>query len=60
MKKKKFTPSTLQDRIDVLRQVIRGVIDSHGAPCGCVLCETLLFDSMAADGEINIITGERK
>ncbi len=59
MKKKKFKTSTLQDRIDVLRQVIREATVSHGVPCMCTLCEALQFDYMAKLGKINIKTGER-
>lgn len=59
-KNKKFKPSTLQDRIDFLREAIREATPDHGAPCGCHLCEALIFDCMAKDGEVNIKTGERK
>jgi hypothetical protein len=58
-KKDKFTPSTLEERHEFLRKVIRGVVEAHGSPCCCVLCEALIFDSMAQCGEINITTGER-
>ena len=58
--KKTFKPSTMQDRIDILRQTIREVTASHGVPCMCTLCEALQFDSMAGDGLINLKTGQRK
>lgn len=59
MQKKKFKRSTIQDRIDMLRQAIREVTASHGVPCMCTLCESLQFDSMAANNLINLKTGQR-
>lgn len=58
-KNKKFKPSTLQDRIDFLREAIREATPDHGAPCGCHLCEALIFDYDASLGLINLKTGER-
>lgn len=57
--RKKFIPSTLEDRIEFLREAMRAVTESHGAPCMCRLCEALVFETMAKDGEINLKTGER-
>lgn len=59
-KKKSFVQSTLNDRIEFLRNAIRQTTPDHGAPCGCILCEALQFDSMAARGEINLKTGDRR
>lgn len=58
--RKKFTPSTLEDRIEFLRASIRNAIGNHGIPCCCILCEALQFDWMAKWGKINLKTGERK
>jgi hypothetical protein len=58
--KKTFTPSTLEDRIEFLRKSILSTIQSHGAPCLCILCESLQFDYLAMEGKINLKTGERK
>lgn len=58
--KPKFVASTLEDRIEYLREAIRSATPNHGAPCGCVLCEALIFDYEAKLGNINIKTGERK
>lgn len=60
MKKKAFEPSTLQDRIDFLRSAIRQATERDGVPCMCTLCEALQFDWMAAEGKINLKTGQRK
>jgi hypothetical protein len=56
---KKFVPNTLEERIDFLRNAIRQAIETHGVPCGCRLCEALIFDYEAKLGEINLITGQR-
>ena len=58
--KKTFVVSTLEDRIEFLRKAIRSATERDGSPCMCLLCEALLFDAMAANGEINLKTGERK
>lgn len=58
--KKVFVPSTLEDRIWFLRESILKEVVSHGVPCMCILCEALSFDYIAAKGEINLKTGERK
>lgn len=58
-KKAKFVPNTLEERIEFLRNAIRQATPDHGAPCGCVLCEALIFDYMAKCNEINIKTGQR-
>ena len=55
-----FVPSTLQDRIDFLKQTIREATRDHGVPCMCLCCEALQFDWMAAEGKINLKTGQRK
>ena len=60
MKKKKFVPSTLEERHEYLRETIRQATPDHGSPCGCILCESLIFDAIAAEGKINLKTGERK
>ena len=49
-----------QDRINFLRKQILSVVSDHGTPCGCVLCETLILDTIAREGTINLKTGERK
>ena len=59
-KKAKFAPSTPKERIGFLRNAIKQLTEYHGAPCMCILCEALQFDFMAANGEINLKTGERK
>ena len=58
--RKKFVPNTIEERIDILKRALRELTASHGSPCMCVYCEVLIFDAMAAKGEINLITGERK
>jgi hypothetical protein len=58
--KKRFVKNTLKERIQFLRKAILESVPDHGAPCMCRLCEALIFDYMAAQGEINLKTGERK
>lgn len=58
--KKKFVKSTLQERIDWLRFNIVEATNTHGVPCGCILCESLIFDTLAKEGKVNLKTGERK
>lgn len=57
--KTKIKKATEKERIKFLREAILSSTESHGAPCGCMLCEALLFDYMASNGEINLKTGER-
>ena len=59
MVKKLFVKSTLNDRIEFLKDAIRQATSDHGTPCGCTLCESLQFDYMAKLGEINLKTGQR-
>jgi len=58
--KKTFKKSTDKDRIEFLRHAIRQATTDHGAPCGCMLCEALIFDCLAWEGKINLKTGERR
>jgi hypothetical protein len=56
---RKFKVNTPLERIEFLRSAIRECIEAHGVPCTCRLCEALLFDAMSADGQINLVTGQR-
>jgi hypothetical protein len=58
--KVKWISSTKDERIAFLRSAILSVCEPHGAPCGCCLCEALIFDYMALKGEINLKTGKRR
>jgi hypothetical protein len=58
--KKTFKKSTDKDRIEFLRHAIRQATPDHGTPCGCILCEALIFDYEATLGNINLLTGQRR
>ena len=57
--KPKFIPNTPEERIEFLRNAIRQATESHGVPCCCMLCEALIFDCLAKEGKVNVVTGER-
>ena len=61
-RKKVFVSSTLEDRIEFLRDSITNLLKRDCIPCKCswVLRETLKFDHLAEIGKINLKTGERK
>lgn len=52
--KKKELPDTDLVRLEFLRTMIRKETESHGAPCGCLLCEALIFVGMSKAGEYSL------
>jgi len=52
---KKIKPVTPKQRIDFLRKSILSATESHGVPCMCLLCDTLLFDTLMAEGKMELV-----
>lgn len=46
--------ATCKERVQMMRYILRQESINHGAPCMCVVCEALIFDSLYAEGERDI------
>ena len=50
----KFKKATALQRIKLFRNALISETEDHGSPCGCFLCEILIFDTRFKLGERDI------